>query len=138
MASEVMSIASCAASMALEEARAEVSKLRTEKYLMEQQLAKKVASPNKIFQDKILKETTNIALEIMDMDICTLWWVLKWIEERKADLGKTDINKLNSYKNWVWKNKVKDRAGMKHVKPTPFSQGNTPGKNIGGAAAGSD
>jgi hypothetical protein len=97
-----------------------------------------LASPNKILHDKILKETTNIAPEIMDMDICTLWWVLKWIEERKADLGKADINKLNSYKNWVWKNKVKDRAGMKHVKPTPFSQGNTPGKNIGGAAAGSD
>jgi hypothetical protein len=46
MASEVMSIASCAASMALEEARAEVSKLRTEKYLMEQQLAKKAAKPS--------------------------------------------------------------------------------------------
>ena len=61
MASEVMSIASCAASMALEEARAEVAKLRTEKYLMEPQLAKKAASPNKIFHDKILKETTNIA-----------------------------------------------------------------------------
>ena len=142
MASEDISIASSAASIALEEARAEVAKLRTEKYLMEQQLAKKVASPNKIFQDKILKETTNIALEIMDMDICTPWWVLQalqWVEERKVVLGKTDIQKLNSYKNWVWKNKAKDRAGMKYVKPTPFSQGNSPAaKNTGGAAAGSD
>ena len=142
MASEDISIASSAASIALEEARAEVAKLRTEKYLMEQQLAKKVASPNKIFQDKILKETTNIALEIMDMDICTPWWVLQalqWVEERKVVLGKTDIQKLNSYKNWVWKNKAKDRAGMKYVKPTPFSQGYSPAaKNTGGAAAGSD
>jgi hypothetical protein len=87
MASEVISIASSGAAMALEEARAEVAKLRTEKYLMEQQLAKKAASPNKILHDKILKETTNIAPEIMDMDICTLWWVLQWIEEHKADLG---------------------------------------------------
>ena len=63
---------------------------------------------------------------------CTLWWMSQWIEERKADLGKTDINKLSSYKNWVWNNKAKDRVGMKHVKVTPFS---TPAK---GAAAGSD
>ena len=101
-----------------------------------------LASPNKILHDKILKETTNIAPEIMDMDICTLWWVLQalqWVEERKVVLGKTDIQKLNSYKNWVWKNKAKDRAGMKYVKPTPFSQGNSPAaKNTGGAAAGSD
>jgi hypothetical protein len=138
MASEVISIASSAASMALEEVRAEVAKLRTEKYLMEQQLAKKATSPNKILHDKILKETTNIAPEIMDMDICTLWWVLQWIEERKADLGKTDFHKLSSYKNWVWKNKAKERAGMKHAKPTPFSQGNTPAKNTGGGGAGSD
>jgi hypothetical protein len=138
MTSEVFSIASSAASMTLEEARAEVSKLRTEKHLMEQQLAKKAASPNKILHDKILKETTNIYPKIMDMDICPLWWVLQWIEERKTDLGKTDIHKLSSYMNWVWKNKVKDRAGMKHDKPTPFSQGNTPAKNTGGTSAGSD
>ena len=99
---------------------------------MEQQLAKKAASPNKILHEKILKETSNIAPVIMEMDLCTLWWMSQWIEERKADLGKTDINKLSSYKNWVWKNKAKDRVGMKHVKVTPFS---IPAK---GAAAGSD
>ena len=134
-AEELVSIASSANAMALEEARAEVAKLRTEKYLMEQQLAKKAASPNKILHDKILKETTNIAPEIMDMDICTRWWVLQWIEERTADLGKTDFHKLSSYKNWVWKNKAKERAGMKHAKPTPFSQGNTPAKNTGGGSS---
>ena len=70
MASEDISIASSAASIALEEARAEVAKLRTEKYLMEQQLAKKVASPNKIFQDKILKETTRRTLAAPPVFFC--------------------------------------------------------------------
>jgi hypothetical protein len=73
MASEVISIASSAASMALEEARAEVAKLRTEKYLMEQQIKQqaKVISPNKILHDKIIKD--NAIDTIMNMDICSLW-----------------------------------------------------------------
>jgi hypothetical protein len=46
-------------------------------------------------------------------------------------LGITDIQKLNSCKNWVWSNEVKKRAGMKHVKVTPMS---CPAKNTGGPA----
>jgi hypothetical protein len=96
---------------------------------------KQTTNPNKIIHDKILQETADIALTIMDINICTLWWAVRWVEERQADLGKTDIQKLNSYKTWVWKNFKKTEVGMKHVKVTP---NHIPAKNTGGAAAGSD
>ena len=81
MASDVISIASSAASMALEEARAEVVKLRTEKYLMEQQMKQqaKVISPNKILREKIIKDNADSIEANMNMDICSLWWCEQWV-----------------------------------------------------------
>ena len=102
-APDVISIASSAASKALEEARAEVVKLRTKKYLMEQQIKQqaKVISPTKILHDKIIKDNADSIDAIMNMDICSLWWCEQWVQERMAVLGKTDTQKLNSYKTWV-------------------------------------
>ena len=91
---------------------------------------------NKILYDKVLKETADIDPIIMQMDLCTLWWMSEWLEERKADLVKTDTNGdnqklLRTYTDWAFRNKKKAEVGMKYSKVTPFS----PAK---GAAAGSD
>ena len=81
MAQDVVSIASSANSMALEEARAEVAKLKTEKYLAEQALEQerkakaKAASPNQVLHDNIQKETAGVIDTIKEMDNCSLWWV---------------------------------------------------------------
>jgi predicted DNA-binding protein YlxM (UPF0122 family) len=130
IADEVISIASSAASM--ERKTLENRVIQLEKQLV---LAKKT-NRNKSLHDKVLKETANIAPVIMQMDLCTLWWVSQWIEERKARLGKTDTNGdnqklLRAYKDWGFRTKAKLQAGMTHSKVTPFS----PAK---GAASGSD
>jgi hypothetical protein len=149
-AEELVSIASSANAMALEEARAEVAKLRTEKYLAEKALelrtekflaekaleeeckAKgKGASPNQILHDKIVNETADIIDTIKELDNCSLWWVNQWVNECLAELATADMQKFKSYKDFVIRNKKKKKAGMKHFKVTPFS---TPAKG----AAGSD
>jgi hypothetical protein len=81
MAQDIVSIASSVNSMALEEARAEVARLKPEKYPAEQALEQerkakaKVASPNQILHDKIQKETAGVIDTIKEMDNCSLWWV---------------------------------------------------------------
>jgi hypothetical protein len=86
IADEVISIASSAASMERKALENRVIQLET------QLLLAKKTNRNKILHDKILQETANIAPVIMQMDLCTLWWMSQWIEERKADLGKTDTH----------------------------------------------
>ena len=132
VASEVVSIASSAASMALEDARAEVIRLRTQLLLNQQQQQQfRTATMNETLHNGVLQKTQPIADEIMTMDVCTLWWLDQWVEERKSRLPKEDQG-LESYKRWVWKNNKKAEAGMTNVRTTP-----TRTRNTGGAAAGS-
>jgi hypothetical protein len=52
-----------------------------------------------------------------------LWWLIQWIEERKAGIAAADIagnvgraRRLRSYKEWVYKNRMKAEAGMTHAR----------------------
>ncbi len=88
-------------------------------------LAKK-SNRNKIIHDKILQETANITPVIMQMDLCTMWGVSQWIEERKVELGRTNTHGdnqkfLRAHKDWAFRNKKKAKAGMLHSRVTPFS-----------------
>jgi hypothetical protein len=88
-------------------------------------LAKK-SNRNKILHNKILQETANITTVIMQMDLCTLWWVSQCIEERKVELGRTNTHGdnqklLRAYKDWAFRNKKKEEAGMLHSRVTPLS-----------------
>ena len=130
IADEVISIASSAASMERKALENRVIQLET------QLLLAKKTNRNKSLHYKIRKETANIAPVIMQMNLCALWWVSQFIEERKAGLGKTDTNSdnqklLRAYKDWAFRTKAKLQAGMTHSKVTPFS----PAK---GGASGSD
>jgi response regulator of citrate/malate metabolism len=76
--------------------------------------------------NKILHDTTVMATAIMGMDLCTLWWLIQWIEERKAGIAAADIagnvgraRRLRSYKEWVYENRMKAEAGMTHARNTP-------------------
>ncbi len=81
------------------------------------------ANRNQALHDKILQDTTVMATAIMEMDLCTLWWLIQWIEERKAGIAAADIagnvgraRRLRSYKEWVYKNRMKAEAGMTHAR----------------------
>ena len=79
--------------MALEEARVEVAKLRTEKYLAEMALEQeckakaKAIHPKQILHDLIVNDTACFVDTIKEMDNCTLWWVKNppQIEEPTAE-----------------------------------------------------
>ena len=109
-AAEIESIASSAASMALEEARAEVKRLKTEMYVMKiREDAKAKATPVKltekqIFHNKIVGNPLVVgAVSTMNvMDTCTLWWVVQWGNEYlarfKASATADEADVLASYK----------------------------------------
>ena len=82
-AAEIESIASSAASMALEEARAEVKRLKTEMYVRDLQ-EKAKAKPVQLTEKQIFHNRTigNIVVvgavsTMQTMDPCTLWWVVQ-------------------------------------------------------------
>jgi hypothetical protein len=87
-AAELSSIASSANAMALEEARAEVQKLKTEKYLLSLEVERKTktaaaakkVSPNQLLHTRIEGDPVVAgAKSTMDnLDYCTLWWVVQW------------------------------------------------------------
>ena len=84
-AAEIESIASSAASMALEEARAEVKRLKTEMYVMKiQEEAKAKVKPAKLTEKQILHNkivgnplVVGAVSTIQVMYACTLWWVVQ-------------------------------------------------------------
>jgi hypothetical protein len=87
-------------------------------------LARTVAPTNRnqALHNKILHDATAMATAIMGMDLYTLWWLIHWIEERKAGIAAADIagnvgraRRLRSYKEWVYKNRMKAEAGMTHA-----------------------
>jgi hypothetical protein len=64
-----------------------------------------------------------MATVIIGMDLCTLWWLSQWIEERKAGIAAADTagnagraRRLRSYKDWVYKYRMKAEAGMTHAR----------------------
>ena len=127
MAMDLESIQSSASAMALEEARAEVKKLQTEKYLLEmaqkqqvQQLLKAVAqmSPNQIKHNTIVANPVVVgAINTMEnLDDCTLWWIVQWGNEYlarfKASATKKELDAHESYKTWTQQTKQKKDAGF--------------------------
>ena len=88
-------------------------------------LARTVAPTNRsrTLHNKILHDTTVMATAIMGMDLCTLWWLIQWIEERKSGITAADTagnagraRRLGSYKDWVYKYRMKAEAGMTHAR----------------------
>ena len=127
MAMDLESIQSSASAMALEEARAEVKKLQTEKYLLEmaqkqqvQQLLKAVAqmSPNQIKHNTIVANPVVVgAINTMEnLDDCTLWWIVQWGNEYlarfKASATKKELDAHEQYKTWTQQTKQKKDAGF--------------------------
>ena len=82
---DLLSIASSAAAMALEEARAEVKRLKTEMYVMKiQEEAKAKVKPAKLTEKQILHNkivgnplVVGAVSTIQVMYACTLWWVVQ-------------------------------------------------------------
>jgi hypothetical protein len=126
--------------MALEEARAEVKRLKTEMYVMELQKKTKKVSPNQLLHTRIVGDpvVAGATSTMNNLDQCILWWVVQWgleyLARRKDTATKNETQKFASYKDFVSTNKKRE-AGFQHFKVIPFSQGSTPAK---GAASASD
>ena len=122
--------------MALEEARAEVKRLKTEMYVMELQKKTKKVSPNQLLHTRIVGDPVVAgAISTMNnLNQCTLWWVVQWgleyLARRKDTATKDETQKFASYKDFVSRNKKKREAGFQHFQVTPFSQGYTPAKGV--------
>jgi hypothetical protein len=118
--------------MALEEARAEVKRLKTEMYVMKIQEQAK-AKPAKltemqIFHNRIKGNPVVVgAVSTMkEMDPCTLWWVVQWGNEYlarfKSYASAEEVGVLESYKTWTQKEKAKLQAGFRHISTKAESQ----------------
>jgi hypothetical protein len=124
IAAEIESIASSAASMALEEARAEVKRLKTEMYVMKIQEQAKVKpaklTEKQIFHNNIVGNPVVVgAVSTMkEMDHCTLWWIVQrgneYLARFKASATVDEVGALESYKTWTQKEKAKRLAGFTH------------------------
>ena len=132
-AAEIESIASSAASMALEEARAEVKRLfKTEMYVMkiQEQAKPKPAklTENQIFHNKIVGNPVVVGAvsTMQQMNPCTLWWVVQWGNEYlarfKSSATAEEVGVLESYKSWTQKEKAKLQAGFRHISTKSESQ----------------
>jgi hypothetical protein len=118
--------------MALEEARAEVKRLKTEMHVMkiqEQAKAKPAKLTEKqIFHNKIVGNPVVVgAVSTMkQMDPCTLWWVVQWGNEYlarfKASATVEEVGVLESYKTWTQDTKQKLQAGFRHISTKSESQ----------------
>ena len=132
-AAEIESIASSAASMALEEARAEVKRLfKTEMYVMkiQEQAKPKPAklTEKQIFHNKIIGNPVVVGAvsTIKFIHPCTLWWVVQWGNEYlarfKSSATAEEVGVLESYKSWTQKEKAKLQAGFRHISTKSESQ----------------
>ena len=143
---DIESIASSAASMALEEARAEVKRLKTEMYVMKVQEQAKSKNMRQLTQKEIFHNNITGspvvagAVKTMEnMDACTLWWVVQWGNEYLARFKHSAtgdaIDELEAYKTWTQKQKAKAAAGFTHT--TTTSVRSAPGSAPGSAQKGS-
>ena len=118
--------------MALEEARAEVKRLKTEMYVMkiQEQAKSKTQRPltqKEIFHNNITGSPVVVgSVKTMEnMDACTLWWVVQWGNEYLARFKHSAtgdaIDELEAYKTWTQKQKVKVAAGFTHTTTAPGS-----------------
>jgi hypothetical protein len=138
-AAEIESIASSAASMALEEARAEVKRLKTEMYVRDLQ---DKAKPAKLTKRQVLHNKTIGGCGcahyyvshyyVSNLDYCILWWVVQWgleyLARHKDTASKEEAQQFSSYKDFVIRYKKKKEAGFQHFKVTPFPRDATPAK----------
>jgi hypothetical protein len=119
MAMDLESIQSSASAMTLEEARAEVKKLQTEKYLLEMTHQKAVAqmSPNQIKHNKIIANPVVVGgiNAIENLNYCPLWWIVQWDNEYlarfKASATKKELDTHEQYKTWTQQTKQKKETG---------------------------
>ena len=128
-AAEIESIASSAASMALEEARAEVKRLKTEMYVMELQKKTKKVSPNQLLHTRIVGDpvVAGATSTMNNLDYCTLWWVVQWgleyLAKRKDTATKEEAQRFASYKDFVSRNKKKRKSCFLHFQSDSFFAG---------------
>ncbi len=126
---DIESTASSAASMALEEARAEVKRLKTEMYVMKIQDQAKCKSERPLTQKEIFHNNITGSPVVVgavrtmeNMDACTLWWVVQWGNEYLARFKHSAtgdaIDELEAYKTWTQKQKAKLAAGFTHTTTT--------------------
>jgi hypothetical protein len=131
IANHAASIASSAESMQIEELKAKLVQAETEKFALQQQVAK--AKPAKltekqIFHNRIIGNPVVVgAVSTMkEMDPCTLWRVVQWDNEYlarfKASASAEEVGVLESNKSWTQKEKAKRVAGFKHISTKSESQ----------------
>jgi hypothetical protein len=131
---DIESIASSAAAMALEEARAEVKRLKTEMYVMKVQEQAKSKNMRQLTQKEIFHNNitgspvvAGAVRTMENMDACTLWWVVQWGNEYLARFKHSAtgdaIDELEAYKTWTQKQKAKVAAGFTHTTTAPRSAG---------------
>ena len=137
ISADIESIASSAASMAFKEARAEVKRLKIEMYVMKIQEQAKSKTQRPLTQKEIVHNNITgspvvvSAVKTMDnMDVCTLWWVVQWVNEYLARFKHSAtgdaIDELEAYKKWTQTQKAKANAGFHHT--TASSAKTTPNK----------
>jgi hypothetical protein len=132
--------------MALEEARAEVKRLKTEMYVMKIQEQAKSKNTRQLTQKEIFHNNitgspvvAGAVRTMENMDACTLWWVVQWGNEYLARFKHSAtgdaIDELEAYKTWTQKQKAKAAAGFTHT--TTTSVRSAPGSAPGSAQKGS-
>ena len=122
IANYAASIASSSESMQIEELKKKLVQSETEKFALQQQVAKaQKLTEKQIFHNKITGNPVVVgAVNTMkDMDPCTLWWIVQWGNEYlarfKASATDDEMGALESYKTWTQKEKAKFHAGFKHI-----------------------
>jgi hypothetical protein len=75
---------------------------------------KRSKTANNDQHDKVLRETANIVEKINSIDIYSLWWAEQALNERKKHFDFKHPG-LVSYKNYVWRSRAKQEAGMSMI-----------------------
>jgi len=127
MAMDLESIASSAAAMALEEARAKVKQLETEKYLLilaQQETQQQLAQANAAISPEQMKHNMIIANPVFmgaiaampTLDANTLWWMVQWGNEYlarfKRDATQAEQKAHDNYKKWTQMTKQKQLSNF--------------------------
>jgi hypothetical protein len=119
----VPSVASSAASMDRKALETRVIQLETQ-LLLAARDQKRANKQNQDQHAKVLRETEGIVEKINTIDMYSLWWVEQALNQRKKSFDFKHAS-LTSYKNYVWRNKEKQNAGM-DMNVTPNHNRRTP------------
>jgi len=123
MSGVVPSVASSAASMDRKALETRVIQLETQ-LLLAARDQKRANKQNQDQHAKVLRETEGIVEKINTIDMYSLWWVEQALNQRKKGFDFKHAS-LTSYKNYVWRNKEKQNAGM-DINVTPNHNRRTP------------